>query len=79
MCGCGVYGVIRFVPMTVVFGVGTQLPRRPVMIPGSQVGLEGRGGGGCYLYTSKFISVKVGSLCHLNAYGKSVRLTGVFC
>jgi len=31
MDGSNLYGVIRCVPLAVVFGVGTQLPRRPVM------------------------------------------------
>jgi len=51
-----VYGVITCVPLILVFGVGTQLPRRPLMTCHSNTGA----GGGCYLFPSKFVSVKVG-------------------
>ena len=54
--GRDVYGVIRYVPLIVVFGVGTQLPRRPVMTRRPNAGA----GGGCYLSPSKFVCVKVG-------------------
>jgi len=60
--GCGgadgrdVYGVIGCVAMTVVFGVGTQLPTRPVMTRRPNA----RAGGGCYLFPLKFVRVKVG-------------------
>jgi len=51
-----VYGVIRCVSLIVVVGVGTQLPRRPVMTrrPNPVAG------GGCYLFPSKLVCVKVG-------------------
>ena len=51
--GRDVYGVIGCVPMIVVFGVGTQLPRRPVMRCCPKAGA----GGGCYLYSSKFVGI----------------------
>jgi len=52
--GRNVYGVIRCVPLIVVFGVGTQLPRRPVMTGHPNAGA----GRGCYLFPSKFVRVK---------------------
>jgi len=54
--GRDVYGVMRRVPLMVVFGIGTQLPRRPVMTGPPNPG----GGGGCYLCPSKFAYAKVG-------------------
>jgi len=54
--GRDVYGVIRCVPLIVVLGVGIQLPRRPVMTRRPNAGP----GGGCYLFPSKFVPVKVG-------------------
>jgi len=54
--GRDVYGVIRCVPLIVVFGVGTQLPRRPVMTRRPNAGA----GVGCYLFPSKLVCVKVG-------------------
>ena len=56
MDGCDVYGVIRCVQSIVVFGVGTQLPRRPVMSrrPNAEAG------GGCYLFPLKLVCVRVG-------------------
>jgi len=54
--GRDIYGVIRCVPLIVVFGVGTQLPRRPVMTRRPNAGA----GGGCYLFPSKFVCAKVG-------------------
>ena len=56
MDGRDVYGVIRCFPLIVVFGVGTQLPRGLVMTRSSNAGA----GGGCYLFPSKFVGVKVG-------------------
>jgi len=69
--GRDVYGVIRRVPSIVVFGVGTQLPRQPVMTRRPNAGA----GGGCHLFSSQFVGVKVGYLCRVNPYGESVRLT----
>jgi len=66
-----VYGVVRWVPLSVVFHVGWLLPRPPVMTRRPNAGA----GGGCYLFSSKFVCVKVGQLCHVNPYGESVRLT----
>ena len=54
--GRDVLGVITCVPLMVVFGVGTQLPRRPVMTRRPNAGA----GGGCYLFPSKFVCAKVG-------------------
>jgi len=54
--GRDVYGVIRCVPLMVVFGVGTQRLRRPVMTHRPNAGA----GGGCYLFPSKFVCTKVG-------------------
>jgi len=54
--GRDVYGVIRGVPLIVVFGVGTQLPRRSVMTHRPNA----RAGGGCYLFPSKLMCIKVG-------------------
>jgi len=54
--GRDAYSVIGCVPLMVVFGVGTQLPRRPVMMRRSTTGA----GGGCYPDSSKFVRVKVG-------------------
>ena len=54
--GRDVYGVIRCVPLRVVFGVGTQLLRRPVVTHVPNAGA----GGGCYLSPSKFVCVSVG-------------------
>jgi len=51
-----VYGIIRYVPMIVVFGVGTQLPRRPVMMRR----LNAAARGGCYLFPSNFVCTRVG-------------------
>ena len=56
MAGRDVYGVIRCVPLRVTFGGGTQLPMRPVIRPRPNAGA----GGGCNLFPSKFVSVKVG-------------------
>jgi len=53
--GRDVYGVIGCVPSIVVIGVGTQLPRRPVMTRRSNAGA----GGGCYLFPLKFVCVRV--------------------
>ena len=64
-------GLIRCVPSIVLFGVGTQLPRWPVMTRRPNAGA----GGGCYLVPSKFVCVKVGYLCPVNPYGGSLRLT----
>ena len=71
MDGRDVYDVIGCVPLIVDFGVGTQLPRPPVMTccPNAWAGW------GCYLFPSKFVNLKVGLLCPVNPYGKSVRLT----
>jgi len=54
--GREVYSVIRCVPLIVVFGVGTQLPRPPVMTRRPNAGA----GGWCYLFPLKFMCVKVG-------------------
>jgi len=54
--GRDVSGAIRGVPLIVVFGVGTQLPRRPVITRRPNAGA----GGGCYLFPSKFVCIKVG-------------------
>jgi len=54
--GRDVYGVLRCVPLTVVFGVGTQLPRRLVSTRRPNAGA----GGGCYSFPSNFVHVKVG-------------------
>jgi len=56
MDGRDVSGVIRCVPLILVFGVGMQQPRRPVMTRRPNAGA----GGGCYLFPSKFVCVKVG-------------------
>jgi len=56
MDGHDVYGVIRCVPLIVVFSVGTQLDRGPVMTRRPNAGAEG----GCYLFPSKFEHVKGG-------------------
>jgi len=56
MDGRDVYGVIGCGPLIVVFGVGTQLPRRRVMTRPPNAGA----GVGCYLFPSKFVCVKVG-------------------
>jgi len=56
MDGRDVYGVIRCVQLIVVFGVGTQLPRRLVRKRGPKAGA----GEGCYLFPSKFVCVRVG-------------------
>jgi len=69
--GRDVSGVIGCVPLTVVFGVWTQQPRRPVMTCRPNAGA----GGGCYLFPSKLVCVKVGELCPVNPYGESVCLT----
>jgi len=53
--GSDVYGVIRCVPLIVVMGVGTQLPRRSVMTPRPNSGA----GRGCYLFPSKLVCIKV--------------------
>jgi len=50
------YGVTRYVPLIVVFGLRMQLPRRPVMTRHPNAGA----GGLYYLFPSKFICVKVG-------------------
>jgi len=54
--GRDVYGVIGCVSLIVVFGVGTQLPRPPVMTRRPNAGA----GVGCYLFPSKLVWVKVG-------------------
>jgi len=54
--GRDLYGVIRYVPLIVVFGVGTQLLRRPVMTCRPNAGA----GGGCYLFPSKLVRGLVG-------------------
>jgi len=54
--GRDLYGVIRCVPWIVVFGVGTQLGRLPVVTGHPNT----RGGGGCYLFPSMFVRVQVG-------------------
>jgi len=69
--GRDVYSVIRCVALIVVFGVGTQLPRRSVMTRRPHA----RAGGGCYLFLSKLVCVKVGSPFPVNPYGESLRLT----
>jgi len=51
-----VYGVVRCVSLIVAFGVGTPLPWLPVMTRRPNA----RDGGGCYLFPSKFVNVKVG-------------------
>jgi len=56
MDGRHLYGVIRGVPMRVVFGIGTQLPRWPVMTSCPNAGA----GGACYLFLSKIVCIKVG-------------------
>jgi len=56
MDGRDLYGLIRCVPLVAVLGIGTQLPRRPVMTLCPNAGA----GGGCYLFPSKFVCVKVG-------------------
>jgi len=56
MDGRDVYGVIRCVPSIVVFGVGTLLPRRPVMSRRPNAGA----GGGCCLFPLKLVCVRVG-------------------
>ena len=56
MDGRDEYGVIISVSLIVVVGVGMQLPRRPVMTRRPKAGA----GGGCYLFLSKFVRVKVG-------------------
>jgi len=52
--GRDVYGVIRCVPFIVVFGVGTQLPRRPMMTGRPNAGA----GGACYVFHSMFVPGK---------------------
>jgi len=54
--GGDIYRVIRCVPSIVSIGVGTPLPRRPVMTRRPNAGA----GGGCYLFPSAFVCVKVG-------------------
>jgi len=54
--GRDIYGVIRCVPLIVVFGIGTLLPRRPVMTRRPNAGAAGV----CYLFPSKLLGVKVG-------------------
>jgi len=54
--GRDVYGVMRCVPLIVVFGVGTQQPRRPVMTRRPNAGA----GGGCYLFPLYMVCIKVG-------------------
>jgi len=56
MDGRDIYGLIRCVPLTVGFGVGTPQPRWPVMMSRSNAGAEG----GSYLFPSKLVRVKVG-------------------
>jgi len=56
MDGRDVYAVIRCVTMIVVFGVGTQQPRRPVMTRRPNAMAEG----GCCFYSSKFMHITVG-------------------
>ena len=51
-----IYGVIRDVPLIVVFGVGKQLPQRSVMTCCPNAGA----GGGCSRDSSKLVWVKVG-------------------
>jgi len=71
MDGRDIYDVIGCIPLIVDLGVWTQLPSRPVMTccPNAGAGEE------CYLFPSKFVNIKVGLLCPVNPYGKSVRLT----
>ena len=52
--GRDVYGVIRWVPLIVVLGEGTQLPSRPVMTRRSNAGA----GGGCCFGSSKFVCAR---------------------
>jgi len=54
--GRDVYGVIRCVPLILVFGVGTQLPRRLVITRRPNTGAGGRR----YLFPLKLVCVKVG-------------------
>ena len=54
--GCDIYGAIRCVPIIVFIGVETQLPRLPVMRCRSTAGA----GGVCYLFSSKFMRIRVG-------------------
>jgi len=56
MEGHDVYGVLRCLQLIVVFGVGTQLPRQPVMTRRPNAGA----GGWCYLFPSKLVCIKVG-------------------
>jgi len=53
--GRDVYVSVSCVLLIVVFGVGTQLPRRQVMTHRPKAGA----GGGCYLFPSKLVCVKV--------------------
>jgi len=55
MDGRDVYGVIRCIPVRLGFGIGTQLPRRPVMTRRSNAAA----GGVCYLFSSKFVRDKI--------------------
>jgi len=69
--GRDVYGGIRCVTFTLVFGVGTPLPRRPVMTRHPNTGAGSAG----LFFSSQFVRGNVGYLCPVNPYGQSVRLT----
>jgi len=56
MDGRDVYGNIGCVPFIVVFGVGTKLPRWPVMTRRPNASARG----GFYHFPSKLVCVKVG-------------------
>jgi len=56
MDGRDVSPVMRCVPMIVIFGVGTQLSRQPVIVRRPNAGTRGW----CYLFPSMFVPVKVG-------------------
>jgi len=54
--GRDIYGAIGCLAVIAVPGVGTQLPRGPVMTRPPNAGA----GGGCYLFPLKFVRVKEG-------------------
>jgi len=54
--GGDVYSIIKCFLLIVVFGVGKQLLRQPVITRRSNAGAAGR----YYLYSSKFVRLKVG-------------------
>ena len=51
-----IYTVIGDVPRIEFFGLGTQLPIQTVMTCRPNTGA----GGGCYLYSSKLVCIRVG-------------------